>query len=133
MSGCVSYVLGLEGPSLTVDTACSSSLVATHLACSSLRRGECDMALAGRVSLLLTPGLHVEFGRLGAMSPDGCCRAFAADTQGTGWGEGSAAVLLKRLADAQRDGDTIHAVVRGTAVNHGGRGAGLTIPRGTAQ
>ena len=133
MSGRVSYVLGLEGPALTIDTACSSSLVATHLACNALRQGECDMAVSGGVNLMLTPALHVEFSRLRGMSPDGRCRAFAADAEGAGWGEGSAAVVLKRLSDAQRDGDVIHAVLRGSAVNHGGRGASLTTPSGPAQ
>ncbi|KAL7940419.1 polyketide synthase [Trichoderma barbatum] len=133
MSGRVSYVLGLEGPALTVDTACSSSLVSTHLACNALRRGECDMALSGGVTLMLTPGLHVEFSRLRGMSRDGRCRAFAADTDGTGWAEGSTAIVLKRLSDARRDGDVIHAVLRGTAVNHGGRSASMTTPSGPAQ
>ncbi|UNI16131.1 putative PKS/NRPS-like protein biosynthetic cluster [Purpureocillium takamizusanense] len=134
LSGRVSYVLGLEGPAMTIDTACSSSLVATHVACNALRQGECDMAVSGGVSLMLTPGLHAEFSRLGGMSADGSCRAFASDTQGTGWGEGAAAIVLKRLSDAQRDGDVIHAVLRGTAVNHGGRSsASLTTPSGPAQ
>ncbi|OTA65813.1 polyketide synthase [Hypoxylon sp. EC38] len=133
VSGRVSYNLGLEGPSMTIDAACSSSLVATHLACNALRQGECNLAVAGGVSLLLSPGLHVEFSRLGGMSPDGYCRPFSADTQGTSWGEGSVAVVLKRLSDAQRDGDRIHAVLRGTAVNHGGRSASLTSPSGPAQ
>lgn len=133
MSGRVSYVLGLEGPSMTVDTACSSSLVTTHLACNALRQGECDLAVSGGVSLLLGPGLFVEFSRLRGMAEDGRCRAFAADAQGMGWGEGSAAIVLKRLSDAQRDGDIIHAVLRGTAVNHGGHGVSLTTPSGPAQ
>ncbi|KAK0610815.1 polyketide synthase [Immersiella caudata] len=133
MSGRISYHFGLEGPAMTVDTACSSSLVATHLACSALRQGECDLALAGGVSLMLNPGLHVEFSRLQGMSPDGRCRAFSADTEGTGWSEGSAVVVLKRLYDAQRDGDTIHGVIRGSAVNHDGRSASLTTPSGSAQ
>lgn len=133
LSGRVSYVLGLEGPAMTLDTACSSSLVTTHLACTALRQGECDMAISGGVSLMLNPGLHVEFSGLRGMSPDGSCRAFSADTQGTGWGEGSSVVVLKRLSDAQRDGDTIHAVLRGTAVNHDGRSASLTTPSGPAQ
>ncbi|KAL6863280.1 putative PKS/NRPS-like protein biosynthetic cluster [Amphichorda felina] len=133
MSGRVSYILGLEGPTLTVDTACSSSLVSTHLACSALRNGECDMAIAGGVSLLTTPRVHVEFSRLRGMAPDGRCRAFSADACGTGWGEGSAAVLLKRLSDARRDGDEVLAVVRGTAVNHGGRSASMTTPSGGSQ
>ena len=133
LSGRVSYTLGLEGPSLTVDTACSSSLVSTHLACTALRQGECDMAVAGGVTLL-SPGLYVEFSRLRGLSPDGHCRAFSADTQGTGLSEGSTAVVLKRLSHAQRDGDTIHAVLRGSAINHGGRRtANLTIPSSSAQ
>ncbi|XP_014553644.1 hypothetical protein COCVIDRAFT_107135 [Bipolaris victoriae FI3] len=134
MSGRLSYVLGLEGPALTVDTACSSSLVTTHLACNALRQRECDMAVSGGITLLLTPGMHVEFSQLKGMSPDGRCRAFAEDTQGTGWAEGCTMVLLKRLSDAVRDGDKIHALLRGTAVNHGGRSApGLTVPSGIAQ
>ncbi|MCJ1441372.1 MAG: hypothetical protein MMC23_001858 [Stictis urceolatum] len=134
ISGRVSYNLALEGPSLTVDTACSSSLVGTHLACTALRQGECDLAVAGGVTLMLSPGLHVEFSRLRGMSPDGSCKAFSADTDGTGFGEGSIAIVLKRLSDAQLDGDTIHAVLRGSAVNHGGRRApSLTMPSGSAQ
>ncbi|MER7833796.1 amino acid adenylation domain-containing protein [Streptomyces sp. NPDC095602] len=133
MSGRVSYVFGLEGPTLTLDTACSSSLVTTHLACNALRNGECDLAVSAGVSLMLTPELHVEFSRLRNMSPDGRCRSFSADTEGTGWSEGSAAVVLKRLSDAQRDGDPILAVLRGTAVNHDGHSASLTTPSGPAQ
>jgi amino acid adenylation domain-containing protein/thioester reductase-like protein len=134
LSGRVSYVLGLEGPAMTVDTACSSSLVATHLACTSLRQGECDLAVAGGVTIMLSPGLHVEFSRLRGMSSDGSCRAFDANTQGTGFSEGSTVILLKRLSDAQRDGDTVHAVLRGSAVNHGGRSAvSLTTPSVSAQ
>nr|AOO87090.1 polyketide synthase [Alternaria alternantherae] len=133
LSGRISYILGLEGPSMTVDTACSSSLVATHLACNAIRTGECDLAIAAGVTLMHSPGLHVEFSRLGGMSADGHCRTFSDETEGTGWGEGSAVVLLKRLSDAQRDGDHIHAVLRGTAVNHGGRSATLTTPSGSSQ
>lgn len=130
----MSYALGLEGPTLTVDAACASSLVATHLACGALRAGECDAAVAAGVSLLLGPGMHVEFGRLGAMAADGRCRAFAADARGTGWAEGCAAVVLKRLRDAVCDGDLVHAVIRGSAVNHVGRtAAGLTVPSVSAQ
>ncbi|AYG84644.1 Phenolphthiocerol synthesis polyketide synthase type I Pks15/1 [Streptomyces hundungensis] len=133
MSGRVSYVFGLEGPTLTLDTACSSSLVTTHLACNALRDGECDLAVSAGVSLMLTPELHVEFSRLRGMSADGRCRSFSSDTDGTGWSEGSAAVVLKRLSDAQRDGDPILAVLRGTAVNHDGHAASLTTPSGPAQ
>ena len=133
MSGRISYQLGLEGPSMTIDTACSSSLVTTHLACMALRLGECDMAVSGGISLMLNPGMHVEFSRLRGMSHDGRCRAFSADTEGTGWSEGSAVAILKRLCDAKRDGDQIHGVIRGTAVNHDGRSATLTTPSGPAQ
>ncbi|ODA81382.1 hypothetical protein RJ55_04347 [Drechmeria coniospora] len=133
LSGRLSYVLGLEGPALTVDTACSSALVALDLACHALRRNECDLAIVGGVSLLSGPGLHVAFSRLRGMSADGRCRAFAADASGTGWGEGAAVVVLKRLPDALHDGDAVDAVVRGAAVNHGGRAAGLTVPSGPAQ
>jgi polyketide synthase 12 len=133
MSGRVSYVFGLEGPTLTLDTACSSSLVTTHLACNALRNGECDLAVSAGVSLMLTPELHVEFSRLRGMSPDGRCRSFSSDTDGTGWSEGAAAVILKRLSDAERDGDPVLAVLRGTAVNHDGHSASLTTPSGPAQ
>ncbi|KAK8106744.1 hypothetical protein PG999_010103 [Apiospora kogelbergensis] len=133
LAGRVSYALGLEGPSLTVDTACSSSLVSTHLASNALRGGECDLAVAGGVTLMLSPALHVEFQRLGGMSADGCCRPFDANTQGTIWGEGSTVVVLKRLSDAKRDGNRIHAVLRGTAMNNDGRSASLTTPNGPAQ
>ncbi|ETS80260.1 hypothetical protein PFICI_07789 [Pestalotiopsis fici W106-1] len=133
MSGRIAYQLGLEGPALTIDTACSSSLVTTHLACNALRGGECDIAVSGGISLMLNPGLHIEFSRLQGLSPDGRCRAFSADTEGTGWSEGSAVVILKRLSDARRDGNRVHAVIRGTAVNHDGRSASLTAPSGPAQ
>ena len=133
MSGRVSYVFGLEGPTMTIDTACSSSLVTTHLACNALRAGECDLAVSAGVSLILSPELHVEFSRLRGMSPDGRCRSFSSDNDGTGWSEGAAAVVLKRLSDAQRDGDPILAVLRGTAVNHDGHAASLTTPSGPAQ
>ncbi|KAK2836988.1 Type I Modular PKS, partial [Arthroderma sp. PD_2] len=133
MSGRLSYTLGLQGPSLTVDTACSSSLVATHLACNALRQGECNMALAGGVSLLLTPGIHIEFSKLRGLSAHGRCKAFSEDTDGTGFSEGAAIMILKRLSDAQRDGDDIHAVLRGTAVMHGGNSVGLTAPSGPGQ
>ncbi|KAI1368685.1 hypothetical protein F5Y08DRAFT_294492 [Xylaria arbuscula] len=133
LAGRLSWTLGLQGPSLTVDTACSASLVATHLACNALRQGECNMALVGGASLLLNPGIHIEFSRLRGLSPDGRCRAFSDDTNGTGFSEGAAIVVLKRLSEAQRDGDNIHAVLRGTAVMHGGHSSGLTAPSGPGQ
>ena len=133
LAGRLSWTLGLQGPSLTVDTACSASLVATHLACNALRQGECNMALVGGASLLLNPGIHIEFSRLRGLSPDGRCRAFSDDTNGTGFSEGAAVVVLKRLSVAQRDGDNIYAVLRGTAVMHGGHSSGLTAPSGRGQ
>jgi amino acid adenylation domain-containing protein len=133
MSGRISYVFGFEGPAMTVDTGCSASLVTTHLACAALRQGECDVALAGGVTLLLGPNLHVEFSRLRGMSPAGRCKVFSSSADGTVWSEGAAVVVLKRLSDAQRDGDPILALVRGTAVNHAGHSASLTTPSGPAQ
>ncbi|XXG96829.1 hypothetical protein Hte_003120 [Hypoxylon texense] len=133
LSGRLSYTFGLQGPCLTIDTACSSSLVATHLACNALRQGECNMAVAGGISLLLNPGIHAEFSKLGALSADGRCRAFSDDADGTGFSEGAAVMILKRLSDARRDGDEVHAVLSGSAVMHGGRSSGLTAPSGPGQ
>ncbi len=133
MSGRVSYVFGLEGPAMTVDTGCSSSLVTTHLACTALRQRECDLAVSAGVTLLLRPDLHVEFSRLRGMSPEGRCKPFSSSADGTIWSEGAAVIVLKRLSDAQRDGDPILAVLRGTAVNHAGHSASLTTPSGPAQ
>ena len=133
LAGRLSYMFDLGGPSLVVDTACSSSLVAAHLACRSLRAGECDMALAGGVGLLLEPELTVAFARLGMLSPRGRCSTFAEEADGYVRGEGAAMLVLRRLDDARRDGDPVLAVIRGSAVNQDGRSNGLTAPNGSAQ
>lgn len=131
--GRVSYVMGWEGPAVQLDTACSSALMAIHLACQSLRAGECELALAGAVNLQLSPVWTVGLCRLKALSPTGHCRAFDADADGFVRGEGCGIVMLKRLSDAERDGDRILAIVRGGAVNHDGRSGGLTVPNERAQ
>ncbi|MHB1132625.1 MAG: type I polyketide synthase [Chloroflexota bacterium] len=132
-AGRLSYLLGLHGPSLIVDTACSSSLVAVHLACQSLRSGECRQALAGGVNLILTPEITINHCRAQMMAPDGRCKAFDARADGYVRGEGCAVVVLKRLSDAVAEGDRVLALIRGSAVNHDGRSGGLTAPNGPAQ
>jgi phthiocerol/phenolphthiocerol synthesis type-I polyketide synthase D len=129
----LSYLLDLRGPSLSVDTACSSSLVAVHLAVRSLREGESELALAGGVNLLLSPVITRSFDQAGSTAPDGRCKAFDAAANGMVRGEGCGVVVLKRLADARREGDRVLAVIRATAVNQDGRSNGLIAPNPQAQ
>ncbi|MBF0389752.1 MAG: SDR family NAD(P)-dependent oxidoreductase [Desulfamplus sp.] len=131
--GRISYVYGLEGPSITVDTACSSALGAIHLACKSLRTKESDLALVGGVNLMLSPESHICFSKLRAISPDGHCKSFSADANGYVRGEGCGLVLLKRLSEAILDNNRIIAVIRGSAMNQDGKSNGFTAPSGPAQ
>lgn len=133
VAGRLSYWLGLKGPNLPVDTACSSSLVALHLACQSLRAGECSLALCGGVQVALSPESMIGFSKTGVLSPTGRCRTFSATADGIVRAEGCGVLVLKRLRDAQRDGDRVLGVIRGSAVNQDGRSNGPTAPSGLAQ
>jgi acyl transferase domain-containing protein/NADPH:quinone reductase-like Zn-dependent oxidoreductase len=129
----LSYLLDLRGPSVSVDTACSSSLVAVHLACESLRSGESNIAVAGAVTLMLAPAVSIGLSKWGFLAEDGRCKTFDVRANGFVRGEGAGAILLKRLGDALADGDAIHGLVRGSAINQDGRTSVLTAPSGLAQ
>ncbi|QUI33663.1 SDR family oxidoreductase [Streptomyces alfalfae] len=133
LSGRLSYFLGWRGPSMSIDTACSSSLAALHVAVQGLRSGETDIALCGGVNALHHPRIPVMFSNAQMLSPDGRCKTFDESADGYARAEGCGIVVLKRLSDATRDGDTVLALVRGTAVGQDGDSAGLTVPNGPAQ
>jgi acyl transferase domain-containing protein/acyl carrier protein len=132
-AGRISYLLGLHGPCMAVDTACSASVLTVHLGCQSLRARECNLALAGGANLLISPATSIAESKAMMLSRRGSCRTFDASADGYVRGEGCGIILLKRLSDAQKAGDTIHAIIRGSAVNHDGATQGLTAPSGTAQ
>ena len=133
ISGRISYTLGLSGPALTLDSSCASALVAFHVAVRSLQNGDCDLALAGGVNVLGSPGFFVEFSKQHALSDDGVCRPYSVHASGTVWAEGAAMFVLQRKSAALRDGRPIMAEVRATAVNQDGRSAGLSAPSEEAQ
>lgn len=132
-AGRLAYFLGTQGPTISMDTACSSALVSVHQACNSLRLNECNVAIAGGVHLMLSPEITITLSKAGALSPNGRCSTFSDKADGYVRGEGCGMVVLKKLSDAEKDGDTILAIIKGSAVNHDGPSSGLTVPNGKAQ
>ncbi|WP_156685574.1 beta-ketoacyl [acyl carrier protein] synthase domain-containing protein [Mycobacterium sp. Marseille-P9652] len=133
ISGRIAYTLGLAGPALTVDSSCASALAALHVAVQSVRAGDCDMAVAGGVCVMGSPGYFVEFSKQQALSDDGHCRPYSAHASGTVWAEGAGVFVLQRKSCALRDGHAVVAEIRASAVNQDGRSAGLAAPNGDAQ
>ncbi|WP_438018415.1 SDR family NAD(P)-dependent oxidoreductase [Sorangium sp. So ce315] len=129
----MSYLLDIHGPSEPVETACSSSLVAIHRAVRAIRAGECEMALAGGINVIVTPWAHILFGKAGMLSEDGRCKTFSKNADGYVRGEGVGMLVLKKLSAAERDGDHVYGLIRGTSENHGGRASSLTAPNPKAQ
>lgn len=133
ISNRISYAFNLQGPSLSTATACSGSLVALHLACQSLRAGDCDTAVVGGANLILGPGMSLALAKQGFLAPDGLCKAFDASADGYGRGEGFVAMALKPVRKALRDGDHIRAIIRATGTNQDGKTKGITMPNSEAQ
>ncbi|MCM3106604.1 type I polyketide synthase [Bacillus velezensis] len=129
----MSYFLNIHGPSEPIETACSSSLVAVHRAVRAIQAGDCGIAIAGGVNAIVSPDMHISFNKAGMLSEDGRCKTFSDQADGYVRAEGAGMIVLKTLSDAERDGDRIYAVIRGTAKNHGGRAASLTSPNPKAQ
>ncbi|GAB4583711.1 type I polyketide synthase [Nocardia sp. IFM 10818] len=133
LSNRIAFALNLLGPAITVDTACSSSLVAVHLACQALDTGDCTLALAGGINMLMQPEPFISMSKAGFLAADGRSKPFDASADGYGRGEGSGMVVLKRLADAERDGDRIYAVIKATGSNQDGRTTAITVPNADLQ
>ncbi|MCW5321949.1 SDR family NAD(P)-dependent oxidoreductase [Verminephrobacter aporrectodeae subsp. tuberculatae] len=133
LAGRIAYFLNLEGPTVAVDTACSSSLVALHLACQSIRCGDCDMAVAGGIALMVTPQMHIWNSKSGMLSQFGRCASFDASADGFVLGEGAGLVVVKRLSAALADRDRIYAVIRASGINGDGKTNGITAPSADAE